>query len=426
MRAHYFAWLLSVSAIGLSAQQHEGHQHDTHPDTAQDIESTKLAPKQSAVTQSAITESVLPQTVQLYSCPMHPHIQQHEPGNCPICGMTLVAKSAPMNAQLQVNGAMQQALAIRTATAEPRTLWRFIETFAQVQYPEDAIHHSHIRAEGWIEQLYVRSLGQRVRAGEKLFSYYAPDLLVAQDDYLQALSVSQQNGSRSANLLQRAETRLRLLGLTDKDIKQLQQSRQSQYQITVYAHQDGVVTMLNVRDGMYIRPGDTLMEITSLQQVWLTADVPEAQQSWLRQGMAAEVDIPSQHISGIETQVDFIYPALDAQSRTSKVRMTLDNPQQQLQPNMLLPVRLYGGALKDVLAVPRDAVLLSGTSSRVIVQEGDNFSVRKITTGNSAQGYVQVLSGLAAGEQVVVSGQFLLDAEAGLSQLPVSTAVHQH
>ena len=421
MRAHYFAWLLSVSALSLSAQQHDSHQHDLHGDTAQDIESKSLAPQHTAV-----ANSVLAKPAQVYACPMHPHIQQPEPGNCPICGMTLVAKSAPRDAQVQVNGAMQQALAIRTATAEPRTLWRFIETFAQVQYPEDAIHHSHIRAEGWIEQLYVRSLGQRVRAGEKLFSYYAPDLLVAQDDYLQALSVSQQNGSRSANLLQRAETRLRLLGLTDKDIKQLQQSRQSQYQITVYAHQDGIVTMLNVRDGMYIRPGDTLMEITSLQQVWLTADVPEAQQSWLRQGMAAEVDIPSQHISGIETQVDFIYPALDAQSRTSKVRMTLDNPQQQLQPNMLLPVRLYGGALKDVLAVPRDAVLLSGTGSRVIVQEGDNFSVRKITTGNSAQGYVQVLSGLAEGEQVVVSGQFLLDAEAGLSQLPVSTAAHQH
>jgi len=421
MRAHYFAWLLSVSALSLSAQQHDSHQHDLHGDTAQDIESKSLAPQHTAV-----ANSVLAQPAQVYACPMHPHIQQSEPGNCPICGMTLVAKSAPRDAQVQVNGAMQQALAIRTATAKPRTLWRFIETFAQVQYPEDAIHHSHIRAEGWIEQLYVRSLGQRVRAGEKLFSYYAPDLLVAQDDYLQALSVSQQNGSRSANLLQRAETRLRLLGLTDKDIQQLQQSRQSQYQITVYAHQDGIVTMLNVRDGMYISPGDTLMEVTSLQQVWLTADVPEAQQSWLRQGMAAEVDIPSQHISGIETQVDFIYPALDAQSRTSKVRMTLDNPQQQLQPNMLLPVRLYGGALKDVLAVPREAVLLSGTGSRVIVKQGDTFSVRQITTGNSAQGYVQILSGLAEGEQVVVSGQFLLDAEAGLSQLPVSTATHQH
>ena len=418
MRTHYFAWLLSALTFGLSAQQHDTHQHAAQTDSAEH--------KSVALQQSAVADTVLPQTTKLYACPMHPHIQQHTPGTCPICGMTLVEKSAPKSAGVQVNGAMQQALAIRTATAEPKTLWRFIETFAQVQYPEDAIHHSHIRAEGWIEQLYVRSLGQRVSAGEKLFSFYAPDLLVAQDDYLQALSVSQQNGGRSANLLQRAETRLRLLGLTDKDIKQLQQNRQSQYQITVYAHQDGVVTMLNVRDGMYIRPGDTLMEITSLQQVWLTADVPEAQQSWLRQGMAAEVDIPSQHVSGIETEVDFIYPALDAQSRTSKVRMTLDNSEQRLHPNMLLPVRLYGGALKDVLAVPRDAVLLSGSGSRVIVQQGDTFSVRHITTGSSAQGYVQVLSGLSQGEQVVVSGQFLLDAEAGLSQLPVSSNPHQH
>src|SRR5690606_5740375 len=160
--------------------------------------------------------------------------------------------------------------------------------------------------------LFVRSLGQRVKAGDKLFSYYAPDLLVAQDDYLQALSVSKENGDRSSSLVKRAETRLRLLGLSDKDINQLQQSRQSQYQITVYAHQDGVVTMLNVRDGMYIKPGDTLIEITSLNSVWLVADVAEAQQSWLFNGMSAEVDIPSQHVSAIDAKVDYIYPALDA------------------------------------------------------------------------------------------------------------------
>jgi membrane fusion protein, copper/silver efflux system len=371
--------------------------------------------------------SVLPQAKAVYACPMHPHIQQHEPGNCPICGMTLIAKNMPAQSTVTVSGQMQQALAIRTATAARRTLWRFIETFAQVQYPEDAIHHSHIRAEGWIEQLHVRSLGQRVKAGDKLFSYYSPDLLVAQEDYLQAFSVSKQNGERSRNLLQRAETRLRLLGLGDKDIAVLQQTQQSQYHISVYAHQDGVVTMLNVRDGMYIRPGDTLIEVTSLQQVWLLADVPAAQQRWLKNGMTAEVDIPSQNISGIASKVDFIYPALDAQSRSSKVRMTVDNAAQLLQPNMLLPVRLYGGAQKDVLAIPREAVLLSGSGSRVIVQQGDHFQVRHITTGSSAQGYVEILSGLDAGEQIVVSGQFLLDAEASLNQLPASTNnAHQH
>lgn len=408
---YFLALLVLQSVLTLSAQEaatedHSGHQH--------------AAP-------AATQQSVLPQATALYVCPMHPHIKQGEPGNCPICGMDLVLQRLQTTAAVAVNGAMQQALAIRTETAAPRTLWRFIETFAQVQYPEDAIHHSHIRAEGWIEQLYVRSLGQRVKAGDKLFSYYAPDLLVAQDDYLQALSVSKQNGERSSSLLTRAETRLRLLGLTDKDINQLKQSRQSQYQISVYAHQDGVVTMLNVRDGMYIKPGDTLMELTSLNRVWLLADVPEAQQSWLFDGMSAEVDISSQQINAIETKVDYIYPALDAQSRSSKVRLSMENSKQLLKPNMLLPVRLYGGPLKDVLSIPRDAVLLSGNSSRVVVQDGDNFSVRQITTGSSAQGYVQVLSGLHEGEQVVVSGQFLLDAEASLSQLPQgSTDSHQH
>ncbi|MDX1390922.1 MAG: efflux RND transporter periplasmic adaptor subunit [Rheinheimera sp.] len=361
----------------------------------------------------------------LYVCPMHPHIQQHGPGSCPICGMALVSRAAATPAAVTVSPQLQQSLAIRVASAEKRTLWRFIDTFGQVQYPEDAIHHSHIRAEGWIEQLFVRSVGQHVKAGDKLFSYYAPDLLVAQDDYLQALSVSKQNGERSTSLLQRAETRLRLLGLSSSDISTLQQSRQSQYQITVYAHQDGVVTMLNVRDGMYIRPGDTLLEITRLDRVWVIADVPQAQQNWLRLGMAAELDIPSRNVYGIETEVDFIYPAVDAQSRSSKVRMTVANNAQQLQPNMLLPVRLYGGALRDVLTVPREAVLLSGRGARVIVQNDNAFSVRQILTGSSAQGYTEVVSGLHEGEQVVVSGQFLLDAEASLTQLPVSSA-HQH
>src|SRR5690606_23852316 len=119
----------------------------------------------------------------------HPHIQQHAAGTCPICGMALVQKAiansndTSSGPSVNVSGQMQQALGIRSEPATQRTLWRFIETFGQVQYAEDAIHHSHIRAEGWIEQLYVRSLGQRVKAGDKLFSYYAPDLLVAQDDY---------------------------------------------------------------------------------------------------------------------------------------------------------------------------------------------------------------------------------------------------
>lgn len=427
MRPFYlFVLMLWQSSFNVIAQQQDDHSHHSAM-AGSGSETEKHTNTTGSVQHSAVAHSVLPKSNLLYVCPMHPHIQQAEAGSCPICGMPLVQQRQTSSAEVNVSGALQQALAIRTEAATTRTLWRYIETFAQVQYPEDAIHHSHIRAEGWIEQLYVRSLGQRVQAGDKLFSFYAPDLLVAQDDYLQALAVSQQQLARGSNLLQRAETRLRLLGLTEKDIEQLKQRKQSQQQITVYAHQAGVVTMLNVRDGMYIRPGDTLIEITRSDQVWLIADVAEAQQSWLFEGMSAEVDVPAWQLNGLETQVEYIYPALDAQSRSSKVRLSLDNAKGQLKPNMLLPVRLYGGPLKDVLTVPRDAVLLSDSGSRVVIKDGDNFRLRRISTGISAQGYVQVLDGLHSGEQVVVSGQFLLDAQARLSQLPAEAASnHAH
>lgn len=396
-----------------------------------------VSASQTNVNHPALNPATLQQTTAVFACPMHPHIQQDHAGTCPICGMNLVEKiNTSATATVTVSGAMQQALGIRTVSAEKNTLWRYIETFGRVHYAEDAIHHSHIRAEGWIEHLYVRSLGQRVKAGDKLFSYYAPDLLVAQDDYLQALSVIDKNNRSGSSLLQRAETRLRLLGLTDQQITQLKQTKKSLYYITVYAHQDGVVTQLNVRDGMFIKPSDTLIEITNLHQVWLVADVAESQQNWLRLGMPAEVDIPALQRSGIETSVAFIYPEVDAISRTSQVRLPLENQQLQLQPNMVLPVRLYGGALRDVLTVPQQAVMLSPSGSRVIVQSAEQqFSVRQVETGFSAQQQIEIRSGLHAGETVVVSGQFLLDAEASLSQLPVSSSspavtephgAHQH
>ncbi|WNO60375.1 efflux RND transporter periplasmic adaptor subunit [Rheinheimera sp. MMS21-TC3] len=390
-----------------------------------------VSANQASISSNLLNPVTLQQAAPIFACPMHPHIQQDHAGTCPICGMALVEKkpnSAANSASVTVSGDMQQALGIRTATATKRKLWRFIETFGQVQYAEDAIHHSHIRAEGWIEHLYVRSLGQKVQAGDKLFSYYAPDLLVAQDDYLQALSVIERDSNTGSSLLQRAETRLRLLGLTDQQIASLKQSKKSLYLITVYAQQDGVVTQLNIRDGMFIKPSDTLIEITNGQHLWVIADVPESQQTWLRLGMAAEVDVPALQRKGIETSVAFIYPAVDGISRTSQARLPIENKQLQLQPNMVLPVRLYGGALPNVLTVPQQAVMLSPTASRVIVQSGQEFSVREVETGHTAQQFVEIRSGLHEGETVVISGQFLLDAEASLSQLPSSTATdaHQH
>ncbi|MDX3773237.1 efflux RND transporter periplasmic adaptor subunit [Chromatiaceae bacterium AAb-1] len=404
-------------AVEAAHQHQEEHLHHGHDPQAEP---------------GVISSLTSPDSTPVYVCPMHPQIKQHQPGSCPICGMDLVlqkpaaASYNSTNHSVTVSGNMQQALGIRTATVSHRTLQTNIDTLAQVQYPEDAIHHSHIRAQGWIEQLYVRTSGAQVKAGDKLFSYYAPELVVAQDDYLQAWSI--RHSPNGKNLLQRSETRLRLLGLTTADISYLQQHQQSQHRITAYAQHSGIVTALNVRDGMYIQPGDTLLEITNLSKVWLIAEVTEAQKDQVYKGMKAQVTLaPSQQ--SISTAVDYLYPELDKQSRTLKARLLLDNPQQALHPNSLVPVQLLMAPKPHALAIPRDAVLLSHKGSRVIVRHDEHFSVRQIETGIQADGYTEVLSGLDAGEEVVISGQFLLDAEASLSQLPASSAAaqqHQH
>jgi len=410
---------------------HTMHQHTAeHTEPHKDHSPAQHEHSHHQPENASVIQQLTGQQQATYVCPMHPQIRQGEPGSCPICGMDLVLqKPAATDANhaahaITVNGNMQQALGIRTATATHRTLQPVIETLAQVQYPEDAIHHSHIRAQGWIEQLYVRTTGQQVKAGDKLFTYYAPELVVAQDDYLQAWQIRHQANGK--NLLQRSETRLRLLGLTDSDISYLQQHQQSQHRITTYAKHSGIVTALNIRDGMYIQPGDTLLELTNLDNVWLLADITESQRALIKPGMQAHVTVqPSQ--PPLATTVDYIYPELDKQSRSLKARLLLKNPQRNLHPNSLLPVSLLAAPANHALAIPRDAVLLSHKGSRVIVRHDDHFSVRQITTGIQADGYTQVLSGLEQGEEVVVSGQFLLDAEASLSQLPTSQMTeHQH
>lgn len=422
-------FLLTAPAM-LSAQHstHAGHQQHDHSQHEHHEHSVTQSGKQdhSQHTDAKITAEQKSSQAIVYSCPMHPQIQQHEPGNCPICGMALVAqKTTSASSTVAVPSAMQQSLGIRTALAGYRLLQPVIETQGMVQYAEQSIHHSHIRTEGWIEQLFIHNSGQQVKTGDKLFSYYAPGLVVAQDDYLQALSVVNQSGQRNDTLLQRAETRLHLLGLSATDINQLKQKKQSQHIITVYASHPGIITALNIRDGMYITPGDTLLEITNLNPIWLVADVPSVHRNRLNTKTTAAVTLPGSTTT-IQSAIDYIYPELDPMTRSVKVRLQLDNPQALLQPNQVLAVRFADDRQQQVLAIPRDAILLSHHGSRVVVHQVDGFSVRNIETGIQAQGYTEVLSGLHEGEEVVVSGQFLLDAEASLQQLTAPAAVHQH
>ncbi|WP_412502279.1 efflux RND transporter periplasmic adaptor subunit [Shewanella algae] len=369
-----------------------------------------------------------------YVCPMHSHIISDVPGNCPICGMNLEKVemgSHSETVEIDVSGQMQQALALKMAKVERDTLWKFVKTVGQIDYDESQISHIHARVNGWIEKLKVESVGDRVEKGQLLYEIYSPDLVNAQDDYLLAQDTLKRSGN-SANyqeLLRKAGLRLELLGMNQEQIKQLAKTGKTQYRVPFYARESGIVKQLAVRDGMYIQPQTEVMSLVDLSKVWVIADVFENEQSWLEVGQAAEVNIPAMGLKGIEGKIDYIYPELDPITRSLRVRVVLNNDQaMELRPKTLAKVSLYGGPKRDTLVIPQEALIQTGKENRVIVKQDDaSFSARKVTVGMLSQGKAEILEGLHEGENVVISGQFLLDSEASLKgSLMRLSSGHQH
>lgn len=358
---------------------------------------------------------------QRYVCPMHQHIVRDHPGKCPICGMDLVLQSPVLasesSATVTVSGAMQQNLALTTAVVEQQPLWRYIETFGTVQFDERQTMHIHPRASGWLESLTVRAVGEPVSKGQLLYELYSPELVSAQEDYLLLLRNQQRDARQFAALKQQARSRLALLGLSDGVIDTIEKSQQALLRVPYFAPFSGVVTKLGVQHGMYVQPGVEMMTVANTNEVWLLTDVFEKQIDWVRTGKWVEIDLPALKLFAKEAKVDYLYPELDAKTRTLKVRVSLPNPEGQFKPGMLATVRIYGGPTEPVLQIPSNALIRTEQQSRVIVQTADQqFAVRQVSIGDVVRDRVEILSGLQAGERVVTSGQFLLDSEASLQQ----------
>ncbi|MEZ5451372.1 MAG: efflux RND transporter periplasmic adaptor subunit [Thiothrix sp.] len=355
-----------------------------------------------------------------YICPMHPQIRQGEPGTCPICGMDLVLQEVSTSSEgdipaVKVSPSTAQSMGIRTAKAGERRMARITNTVGYINYNEDALEHVHSRSKGWVEVLNARAAGDRVKKGEVLLEYYSPDILEAQHELLVAKRTAHlMSEAGQKSLLATAENKLRLLDVPESLISKLRSSGEAIRRVPVLAPQDGVITNIGAREGMYIGPETELYTITNLDSVWVLVDVFDQQMDAVKIGNMAEIRTDALPGHTWEGKVDYIYPDLVGQTRTLKARIKFDLKDAKLKPNMFVDVRIYD-ATRKALAIPKEAIIPAEDGARVVkmLAEGEYAPVN-VTTGLKSGDYVEVLDGLQAGDEIVVSGQFLLDSESNL------------
>jgi len=344
--------------------------------------------------------------------PMDANYRRDKPGKSPM-GMELVPVYADADggdgSSISIAPEVVQNLGVRTAVAERSRLWRGIDTVGYVDYDESKVSHIHLRTEGWIENLAVESEGERVTRGQRLFNLYSPALVNAQEEFVQALV----GGNKG--LIRASRSRLTALGIPGSQIKRLEKERKASQTIPIYAPQDGVVASLSVRDGMYIKPATRVMSLADLSSVWLLAEVFERQADWVEVNQPAEVTLAFLPGRTWEGRVEYIYPSLDPKTRTLKARLRFPNPDEALKPNMYANVIIYGGPKDDVVVIPIEALIRTGREERVVIALGEGrFESRTVRAGIESGEWVEVIEGVQPGEDIVVSGQFLIDSEASL------------
>ncbi|MFA8386508.1 MAG: efflux RND transporter periplasmic adaptor subunit [Pelagibaca sp.] len=350
--------------------------------------------------------------------PMDPNFRQPGPGKSPM-GMDLIPVYAGQEpsgdpSEVTLSAAEINAIGVRTAIAQMSEISQRIETVGFVGYDEHLTSHVHTRVEGWIEALNVRAIGDPVRKGDILFEMFSPVIGSSSGDLVRAIEAG------DSRIIEAARNKLRSHGVSDDQIVRIEASGELARNIEVSAPQDGVVISLEAADGMYLQPGVRAVSLTDLSAVWLIVDVFERDIARMTDDMRAVARFEHLHGRTFEGVVDYIYPELDPDTRTLPVRLRFDNSEGLLRPNMFGNVSLIPNQKRMALTVPTEAIIRTGAAERVILKTGQGtFKPRLITTGlrdNFGEGgRTEVVQGLAPGEEVVASAQFLIDSESALS-----------
>ena len=412
---------------------------------------------------------------QIYHCPMHPNYLSDKPGNCPICGMKLVpVNEAQHQSALKNNGdrkilyyrdAMNpshtsdkpgkapdgmdlvpvyegeaggeagevkidpttvQNMGVTTETVTARDLKKEIRVSGTIDLNETAESIVNTKIMGWVEKLFVDFTGQKVKKGQPLLTIYSPDLVSAQEEYLQAVhylkslpeGTSSDARKSAEQLVESGKRRLQNWDIPDKSIAALEERNAPEKAMTIYSPSDGVVLEKMVVAGQNVMPGMALYKVAGLSVVWAMANVYQEDLPYVKVGTEAAVDVPSIAGKTFRGKVQFISPVLDASTKTAAVRVAIRNTDDfQLKPQMFANITIQSPLSPNVVTVSQQAVIHTGERNIVIVSLGNGyFKPQEVKLGMSANGFVQILTGLIVGQTIVTSSQFLIDSESNLKK----------
>lgn len=359
-----------------------------------------------------------------YTCPMHPSIVTDHPSNCPICGMKLVKVEGasprhPMEApsshgevdglaSVEVEPSRQQLIGLRTTSVDRGPLGGALRTVAKVAVDETKVRRVNVKVAGYVERAFIDFVGKPVRKGQPLFAMYSPDVLAAENEYLTA------SRAQATSLVASARRKLELWDVPEVELQRLEKEGTAARTVTFVSPVTGVVTRKDLVEGSRLEPGAMPYEVVDLSSLWVLADVYERELRFVTPGQTARLTLhafPGQTFTG---KVLFVDPLLDPKTRTARVRLAFVNPDGALKPEMFGEVVVERPA-REVLRVPTDALIRSGTEDVVFVaREGNQFEPRRVVLGETARDFSEVLEGLAEGDAVVTRANFLIDSESKL------------
>jgi membrane fusion protein, copper/silver efflux system len=364
-----------------------------------------------------------------WTCTMHPQIHLDRPGVCPICGMELIKKvveekAEPVNDKdvanmVALRGKKQVLANVSTIIVKKENLQDQVTTYSYLDFAENNRKTISARFNGRIEKLFVDKTGDYIKKGQALFEIYSPDLVQAQNEYLIALN----NSANSTSLLDASKKKLEIFGLTPDQIQTLDKTREIKITLTYYSPISGTVIEKKIQEGVYVNEGTAIYDVAELSTLWNIAEVNENNLSSIKIGSPVKLNLRAYPGEDFKGRVTFIYPVINSQTRTVKVRSEFSNNRGKLKPQMYGET-IFSKSGGEGLLVPADAVIIAGKRAVVWIKTGDGiFEARSVQIGNRFGDKYQIVSGLNEGDEIAATGGFLIDSE---SQLKTGNTTDQN